>query len=250
MDSRRGTRSLGLVFAAVLLLGAGAARADKASDGSKKAAAKKQETAEKAAPAKAAERAQPKPQEVPEPPVVERKIDPLDAALMQAMATTSLPAKPKKAQSPAERRARLRAKKTGGLKGLGKLARGAKKLRLDGRRGAQVPEADHVVRMGLQPLPINTVRAIIKKNAHKLQYCHERLAARGLASGGEVSVTFMVEPKGYVSNVKVVAGGEGARELERCMKQRIQKWKFPAADAPTPVSYPFVLEVAGSAIEN
>jgi hypothetical protein len=34
------------------------------------------------------------------------------------------------------------------------------------------------------------------------------------------------------------------------MKRRIAKWKFPAADAPTKVDYPFVFEVAGSTLKN
>lgn len=266
MDSRRGTRSLGLVFAAVLVFGAGAAQADKAKNSSKKAAASakekaadsaKQKAAEKPAEAKPAAAANAAPAaaetDVPAPPpVVQRKVDPLDAALMQAMATTSMPAPSKKAkeQSASKRRAKQRAKKAGGLKGLGKFTRSARKARLGGRRDKQVPSADSVVVMDVQPLPPATVSAVIKKNAAKVQYCHESLASRGLASGGEVSVSFVVEPKGYVSSVKVVAGGQGARELEACMKRRILKWKFPAADAPTKVSYPFVFEVAGSALSN
>jgi hypothetical protein len=48
--------------------------------------------------------------------------------------------------------------------------------------------------------------------------------------------------------VKVKAGGENSRDLERCMKRRIKSWKFPAADAPTPVDYPLVFDIAGSTL--
>jgi len=252
MVSTRGTRSLGLVLAAALLCGGGVANADKAK--SKKAA-----TAEKQKPAAKAKAPKAKPAPVVQdtdvpapPPVVQRKVDPFEAALMQAMATTDSPATKHKAKpsSAAKARAAKRARKSGGLRGLTKFTRSSRKARLGNRRGKQVPTTDTVVRMDVQPLAQREVSAVIKKNTRKVHYCHERLANRGIAANGAVSVTFVIEPRGHVSNVKVVAGGAGAKELQRCMKKRILTWKFPAADAPTTVEYPFLFAVAGSTTAN
>jgi hypothetical protein len=72
--------------------------------------------------------------------------------------------------------------------------------------------------------------------------------ARGKAPRGEVDVDFVVEPRGSVSRIHVHASGANARRLEACMIGKIKRWKFPEADAETPVEYPFVFDVAGSTL--
>ena len=177
-------------------------------------------------------------------PVVVRRVDPVEAALAQAMALSEAPA-------PKDPPAAVKGKgKRGdrGLHGLNKFARTAAKININAwTHSTRVPVHEPVVRMDVQSLSARQVSDVIKKNLRKLQYCHERLAARGGAPRGEVAVRFTVHPKGNPIDIQVTAGGANAKPLERCLVARIRAIEFPAADAPTEVSYPFVFDVVGSA---
>lgn len=181
----------------------------------------------------------------PPPPVVARKVDPLEAALAQAMATTERPAQPKKNAVPA-RRARKAA-----VVELARETRLARSVSLGKRSRARgVPETEEVVRFDVQPLEPRVVRAMMAEKAAQLHYCHERMAGLKGAPTGAVTLKFVIEPKGNVSSVEVFAGQGRGRELERCLAQRIRSWKFPAADAPTVVDYPLVFDIAGSTLTD
>jgi len=174
---------------------------------------------------------------------VARKVDPLDAALAQAMATTDLPRADKKANRPASRG------RATGLRGLAESTRRARSVSLGARaRSRSVPETEEVVRFDLQPLDQRVVSALITEKTAQLHYCHERASGPGVAPTGAVKLRFVIEPKGFVSKVEVFAGEGRGRELEACLGQRIRSWKFPAADAPTVVEYPLVFNLAGSTL--
>ena len=211
-----------------------------------KAAAKTKAKAEPAAKTKAESAAAVQaaaPAQPVDPVQRTRKVDPLEAALAQAMAHSVAPVEVKKKSA-------RRGRGNRGLKGVARFAKTAAKANLGvWSHSKQLPVHEQVVRMDVQPLASAEVTAVIKANTRKIQYCHERLAARGQAVNGAVSVKFTIHPKGHPTNISVAAGGTHARELEQCIAARIRALKFPAADAPTLVEYPFVFDVAGSSVE-
>ncbi len=168
------------------------------------------------------------------PTVEVKKVDPLEAALAQAMAHSAPTKMPVKKPT------------TVGLKTLRKHTKAAATLTLN-RRGHNrlLPTNETVVRLATQPLEMKVVRTVVKARTNEIHYCHESLAARGSVTNGAVTVRFVIEPKGNVSTVDVAAGKGGAA-LERCIAKRIGTWSFPSADAPTEVEYPFVFDIAGS----
>ena len=176
--------------------------------------------------------------EAPPAMVVVKKVDPLEAALAQALALSASPS----TSQPVEPGKKL------GLADLRRSTRHAAALKLN-RRGHNrlLPTNETVVRLGTQPLDMKVVRAVVKARTSQIHYCHESLAARGKITNGAVTARFVIEPRGNVSTVEVAAGAGGA-ELERCIAKRISSWSFPAADAPTEVDYPFVFDIAGSTL--
>ncbi len=170
-----------------------------------------------------------------------RQVDPVEAALAKAMALSQAPAPA--ADKPVSRRKH----RDRGLTGLRKFAASAGKININAwTHSTRVPVHEPEVRMAVQPLTPDQVSTVIKANVARLEYCHQRLAARGAAPTGEVSMRFTVLPKGNPVDVQVIAGGPNADKLERCMVARIRALRFPAADAPTPVDYPLLFDDAGT----
>lgn len=116
-----------------------------------------------------------------------------------------------------------------------------------GRRSmdAALPSNEVMLRMELQRLDSRQINEVIRANVSRIQVCYERAVAIGRAPTGAVSVRFVVEPTGVVSSADVACGKHN-HVLKRCLEHRVRSWKFPRADAPTTVDYPFVFDVAES----
>jgi hypothetical protein len=215
---------IALTLAGLLIAGGSLATA--------KPAAKAKHTAAKKA--KAAKTAEAKPaKKVVLPVVVKKAPKPgsLEAMLAKARSASKAPAKKNHKKA---RRAK------GNL--LGRYTRAAGKLDL-GRtsRSTATPGGELMLRMSAAKLDSADVSKVVRANMKKLMFCHDLLAAKGAAPKGDVSLELVVEPLGNVSKVNVKAAGPNHAKMERCMERRIAKWKFPAADAPTTVAYPFVI---------
>jgi hypothetical protein len=182
------------------------------------------------APAPAAAPAAPAPAAAPARPV-----DPLEAMLAQAEANAAAP-RPAVAPAPAAKPVDL-----------SKLAATSAKVTLGkGGHTRELPDNDTAMKMQARTVDQKAISAVIKADMRALQYCLESLRARGLTCGGDISLNFTIEPKGVVSSVKVSAAGANHAKVEACVAARVKAWKFPAADAPTTVSYPLVLESSAS----
>ena len=163
------------------------------------------------------------------------KIDPLEAALAQAMSRAEAPV----VATPAP------AANAGGLSALRDLSRSAASATLLGNaRDKAIPSGEMVEHMKAATLVQTEVSRVITRNLHQLAYCHARLLARGKQADGDASLRFVVEPKGNVSKVEAHASGADAGLLESCVEARVARWRFPMADAPTTVDYPLVFDTA------
>lgn len=120
---------------------------------------------------------------------------------------------------------------------------------LGSRRDAAVPEVTEVDQVfEPQRLAAKAVQKVVAEHQGEVRYCYERLT-RGTNASGEVSVRFTIQPRGHVSVVAVSAPGVGSRSLEKCITQRVKKWRFPQADLETEVEIPFVFSTAGTTLK-
>ncbi|HTM20318.1 MAG TPA: AgmX/PglI C-terminal domain-containing protein, partial [Kofleriaceae bacterium] len=163
-------------------------------------------------------------------------LDPIEAALLKAEANA---AAPRPAATPAGARPApavdLHATAARTAAGVG-LSRGPVVKN-------ELPDQDIAMQMQARTVDQKAISAVIRADMRALQYCIDSLRIRGVScGGGSISLNFTIEPKGTVSTVKISAGGANAAKLETCLSARVKAWKFPAADAPTTVSYPLVLE--------
>jgi len=135
-----------------------------------------------------------------------------------------------------------------GLDRLGDIGLDANKLDLRKRRlhKSAAPVFEEVMKFEKQRLRPAQVAKVVRKHTARLQYCYARATAATKAPTGVATVHFVVEPKGSVSSVSVVAAGVSGKRLERCMTRAISRWRFPRADAETVVDYPLVFDVAGA----
>lgn len=167
-------------------------------------------------------------------------IDPLEAALAQALGHATAVAAPD--TRPAARPS------AGGLSELGALSQSAARASLLGsKRDRSIPAGEVVEHMKAATLGQNDITTVILAQRHQLAYCHQSLLARGKQAEGDASLRFVVEPRGNVSSVRVDASGADGKLLERCIERRVAKWRFPQADAPTTVDYPLVFDTARDA---
>ena len=74
----------------------------------------------------------------------------------------------------------------------------------------------------------------VRSRESQLRFCYQEYGLKvnpGLA--GKVNVAISLTGAGNVTGVDVSGrswGGEGASEVENCIRQRIRGWKFPASD--------------------
>lgn len=114
-------------------------------------------------------------------------------------------------------------------------------------RTTTAPSSQVTYRMQAQSLDANAIGQVVKANSDQIKYCYEAHAAKTRDSAGELALHFSVSTSGSVATATVVAAGQKSAKLEACVVAQVKGWKFPAADAPTDVSYPIVIDVAGTA---
>jgi TonB family protein len=121
-------------------------------------------------------------------------------------------------------------------------------LELGGRSGA-APDYVETQEIGPQRLPARVVQGVVAERMGEIEYCWDKSMQRVKAPAGEIAVSFVIGPRGTVGSVQVtVSGSKGKPGLEKCVAQRVKKWRFPQADVETEVTIPFAFGTAGSAI--
>jgi TonB family protein len=114
-----------------------------------------------------------------------------------------------------------------------------------GRRATSLsPEVEESVVVDAVRLSPAQVRAVVALKTEEIRYCYDRAMVNVKDASGEVSVRFVVAPKGTVDKVEVTVTGSQGKGLEKCVVQRVKKWQFPETDAETPVELPFVFAPA------
>jgi len=92
------------------------------------------------------------------------------------------------------------------------------------------------------------IRRVIQRHINEVRFCYEQELNSRPDLSGRVQVKFIISPSGAVQAANVESSSLGAARAEQCIAQAVRRWTFPAPDGGgiVIVSYPFVLENAGS----
>ena len=121
-------------------------------------------------------------------------------------------------------------------------------LDLGKRTSAGSPDYTETEEIAPQRLPASVVQAVVADKMGEVEYCWEKATAHVKAPAGEVSVSFVILPRGNVGSVHVAIVGPRSKALEKCVAQRVARWHFPSNDVNTEVSIPFAFGTAGNAL--
>lgn len=92
-------------------------------------------------------------------------------------------------------------------------------------------------------LPRDAVQQVIRTQTVRLRACYDRLLLGTSAeTAGRVSIRFHVEPSGIVRQVEIASATIGDPTFQDCVRNVVRELRFPSADAPTIVTYPFRFE--------
>jgi TonB family protein len=82
----------------------------------------------------------------------------------------------------------------------------------------------------------------VQQNRRQIRFCYERVLYREHELEGKVAVAWVIGGTGEVVEVFIVESTLDNREVERCMIDRIRRWRFPApaGGGTVRVNYPFV----------
>jgi outer membrane biosynthesis protein TonB len=113
-------------------------------------------------------------------------------------------------------------------------------LDLGARERGDGPVVEETMALAPQRLSSKQVQTVVAQKSDDIRYCYDR-AMRGVKDPtSEIAVSFVILPRGNVAKIKVTSVGGPAKALEKCIVQRVKKWRFPVADAETEVEIPFV----------
>lgn len=80
-----------------------------------------------------------------------------------------------------------------------------------------------------------SVEAVISKNKGAIIGCYESLLKLNPEAKGKLTLTFVIEPSGRVSEVTPKVSGFSDDKFEDCVKDRVKRWKFKMEDQEDPV---------------
>ena len=90
------------------------------------------------------------------------------------------------------------------------------------------------------------IQKVVKENVKELRVCYERLAQRDMEVSGRVDLKWIIQPNGFVENVKVVKSQIKDEDTLECMIASLATWKFPKPlkGVVLDVNYPFVFVIS------
>jgi hypothetical protein len=138
-----------------------------------------------------------------------------------------------------------------GTKGRGGGQAGYGKMSLIGSAGTSTIPLGHeaMIEGGLDA---DSIADVINRNMGQIRYCYEQGLQGKPSLKGRVAISFTIDPRGRVSTAGVRNTTLNSSLVEGCMVARLKTWKFPtpAGGLDVKVSYPFMLQRAGTGIAS
>ncbi len=93
--------------------------------------------------------------------------------------------------------------------------------------------------IGGETITSDQILSTIQLNQGQVKQCYERELKSNAALRGKVKVSWTVGADGKVRSPRVVQNTTGNRSMQSCITAAIRGWRFPKAESPTDVEYPF-----------
>jgi outer membrane biosynthesis protein TonB len=93
-------------------------------------------------------------------------------------------------------------------------------------------------------LPKEVIAQIIRSHEKEIKYCYEQELNKDPSLSGKVAAFFIIDGSGNVSEASVSETSLNSPSAERCMMQKIKRWKFPEpkGGGVVTVTYPWVFK--------
>ncbi len=107
-----------------------------------------------------------------------------------------------------------------------------------------------VVELGKQAAIIGTVdksmiRRVMQRHHNQFRHCYQRELSRNPKLYGKITVQFLINPKGHVSQSRVAVSSLRNQAVEACVAQVVRRIVFPPPRQLVAVRYPFLFSSVG-----
>ncbi len=137
-----------------------------------------------------------------------------------------------------------------GTKGLGQGAGGDGSVNLGGRgkETTRIVPGKVTVVGGLER---DEIMKVIRRHESEIKFCYEQELQKQPALSGKVSVAWTIDAAGAVPEANVSESSIGSAAVEKCMTDRIRRWKFPEprGGGTVDVTFPWNFKPAGDTNE-
>ena len=86
------------------------------------------------------------------------------------------------------------------------------------------------------------IKAVVKAKTPQVRACYERELKKHDGLRGKVVLGWTIQPSGKVTGARVVRNSTRNSEMTPCMVRAVSDWRFPRAQEPFDVEYPFVFK--------
>ncbi len=86
------------------------------------------------------------------------------------------------------------------------------------------------------------IKSTVQQNQGQVRACYERELKTNSSLRGKVVIGWTIGADGKVRSPKVVSNSTGNREMLPCIRRAIKSWRFPKAQSPQDIEYPFVFK--------
>jgi TonB family protein len=95
------------------------------------------------------------------------------------------------------------------------------------------------------------VLKVIQRHASEIKFCYEQSLQKSPGLAGKVSMAWTIEASGTVQEANVAESSIGSAEVEKCMSERIRRWKFPEprGGGVVDITFPWNFKPAGDTTE-
>jgi hypothetical protein len=97
-------------------------------------------------------------------------------------------------------------------------------------------------RAGGQTISADQIQSTIQRNVGQVRACYERELKAQPSLNGKVVLSWTIGADGHTRSVSGVRNTTGNRELLSCVRKAVRGWRFPQAQSPQDIEYPFVFK--------
>jgi outer membrane biosynthesis protein TonB len=94
-------------------------------------------------------------------------------------------------------------------------------------------------REGGRALDSSQIKSVVDTRSPQVKACYERELKKNPALGGKMVVSWTIGADGRVRSPRVVRNSTGSRAMVPCVTKAVADWRFPKAESPSDVEYPF-----------